>query len=66
MPNLTQRETQVLRLLADGNSYRSIADRLGVSINTVHAHQEALSQARRAHGRGGRHARRRHALARWP
>jgi DNA-binding CsgD family transcriptional regulator len=42
MPTLTQRETQVLRLLADGNSYRTIADRLGVSINTVATHIKKL------------------------
>ena len=39
---LTQRETEVLRLLARGRSYGEIAEQLGVSINTVATHIKKL------------------------
>ena len=39
---LTQRETQVLQLLARGCSYGEIARRLHVSINTVATHIKKL------------------------
>ncbi|HEV7780946.1 MAG TPA: response regulator transcription factor [Chitinophagaceae bacterium] len=35
---LTERETQVLRLLADGLSYKMVADKLYLSFNTVNTH----------------------------
>lgn len=35
---LSERETQVLRLLADGLSYKMVADRLFLSFNTVNTH----------------------------
>jgi DNA-binding NarL/FixJ family response regulator len=37
-PALTERETEVLRLVAKGLSYRDIAERLGVSHRTVQNH----------------------------
>lgn len=57
---LTQRECEVVRSIQDGLAYKEIADRLGISRNTVHSHikhiyeklqardrQEALIKARR-------------------
>ncbi|NLU76908.1 response regulator transcription factor [Micromonospora sp. HNM0581] len=37
-PRLTERETEVLRLVAKGMSYRQIAERLGLSHRTVQNH----------------------------
>ncbi|HET9496636.1 MAG TPA: tetratricopeptide repeat protein [Chloroflexia bacterium] len=39
---LTERETEVLRLLVDGLTYAQIADRLTVSFHTVHAHLRSI------------------------
>jgi DNA-binding CsgD family transcriptional regulator len=39
---LTQRETQVLQLLARGCSYGETARQLGVSVNTVSTHIKKL------------------------
>ena len=39
---LTEREIEVLRLLARGRSYGAIASQLGVSINTVGTHVKKL------------------------
>ena len=39
---LTQRETEVLRLLARGRTYADIAVTLGVSVNTVATHIKKL------------------------
>ena len=39
---LTEREMEVLRLLARGRSYGAIASQLGVSINTVGTHVKKL------------------------
>jgi len=41
-PALTQREVEVLRLLARGRSYGAIATQLGVSIHTVATHIKKL------------------------
>lgn len=44
-PTLTERETEVLRMVAKGLSYRQIADRLGLSHRTVQNHvQNTLSK----------------------
>jgi DNA-binding NarL/FixJ family response regulator len=39
---LTERERQVLQLLAEGNSVKEIAHDLGLSVNTVHTHRQNL------------------------
>jgi DNA-binding NarL/FixJ family response regulator len=36
--SLTERETQVLKLLAEGLSYKMVADKLFLSFNTVNTH----------------------------
>jgi DNA-binding NarL/FixJ family response regulator len=41
-PVLTQRERQILALLADGFGNKQIAARLGISTNTVKTHLELL------------------------
>jgi two-component system, NarL family, response regulator NreC len=39
---LTERETQVLRLIAEGKTNRNIAALLGVSVNTVETHRKHI------------------------
>src|SRR5437773_1135905 len=39
---LSLREKEVLELLANGRMYKEIADRLGISINTVRKHLQAI------------------------
>jgi DNA-binding NarL/FixJ family response regulator len=41
-PALTQREQQILELLADGLGNKQIAARLGITTNTVKTHLELL------------------------
>ena len=41
---LTDRETNVLKLLAEGKSNKEIADNLNISINTVITHRKNISQ----------------------
>ncbi|HSG16159.1 MAG TPA: LuxR C-terminal-related transcriptional regulator, partial [Anaerolineae bacterium] len=48
---LSQRELEVLRLLAAGLSYREIAEELYVSINTVKAHAKNIYSKLGVHGR---------------
>jgi DNA-binding NarL/FixJ family response regulator len=59
---LSERELQVLRLLAEGDSYKTCADRLGVSIDTIrfyvrriydHLHVHSKSEAVTKALRGG-------------
>jgi DNA-binding CsgD family transcriptional regulator len=50
---LTERERDVLRLLATGHSNAAIAHRLGVSIRTVHKHLEHLYPKLGVHDRTG-------------
>jgi DNA-binding CsgD family transcriptional regulator len=40
--NINRREIEVLRLLFEGSSSKLIADKLGISINTVHNHRRSL------------------------
>jgi DNA-binding NarL/FixJ family response regulator len=39
---LSERETQVLELLADGLSYKMIAEKLSLSFNTVNSHTKHI------------------------
>jgi pimeloyl-ACP methyl ester carboxylesterase/DNA-binding CsgD family transcriptional regulator len=48
---LTERETQVLRLIADGSSNGEIADALGITLNTVERHVANLYRKIDARGR---------------
>lgn len=48
---LTAREQEVLRLLYDGNKYRNIAEKLGVSKHTVHDHIKHIYQKLQVHSR---------------
>jgi DNA-binding CsgD family transcriptional regulator len=63
MPELSERERQVLRALSQGLTTREAAQHLGLSRNTVKAHleaarhktgatsrREAIDRARRLHG----------------
>jgi LuxR family maltose regulon positive regulatory protein len=49
--SLSERELQVLRLLAAGLSYREIAEELYISINTVKAHAKNIYSKLGVHGR---------------
>jgi DNA-binding NarL/FixJ family response regulator len=40
--NLTQREQEILALLAQGYLYKEIADKLGIALNTVKHHQRII------------------------
>jgi DNA-binding NarL/FixJ family response regulator len=40
--NLTAKETEVLRLLADGMSYKMIADKLNIGYDTAHTHIKSI------------------------
>jgi DNA-binding NarL/FixJ family response regulator len=42
--NLTPRQREVLRLVAEGNSTKQVASRLGLSTKTVEAHRGAIMQ----------------------
>jgi DNA-binding CsgD family transcriptional regulator len=41
-PPLTRRETEILRLIAEANSTKKIANRLGVSVKTIESHRTHL------------------------
>lgn len=44
LKRLSERECEVLQLLAAGGSAREIADRLGLSTKTVHAHRKHIME----------------------
>ena len=56
--NLTRREIEVLRLVAEGLNNQNVAERLFVSDHTVHRHLATFQQAESVHARRGRGARR--------
>jgi DNA-binding NarL/FixJ family response regulator len=51
LAHLTQREHEVLALLSKGNPDKEIADRLGISIYTVHEHVRNIFEKLGAHNR---------------
>ena len=50
-PLLTAQEIRLLRLLADGHSYKSASGQLGVTINTVRDHVRAIYEKLHVHSR---------------
>ncbi len=50
---LSDREKQVLRLVAEGFTHKEIADMLGISVKTVIAHQTNIGEKLDIHNRAG-------------
>ena len=50
---LTDREKQVLKLVAEGYTHKEIADMLNISVKTVIAHQTNISEKLGIHARAG-------------
>jgi len=50
-PSLTPREREVVRMIAEGNSVRQIAGRLGLSAKTVEAHKFNLMRKLNVHNK---------------
>jgi DNA-binding NarL/FixJ family response regulator len=50
-PALTERETEVLRLVAKGLSYKEVAERLGISHRTVQNHVQNTLNKLQLHNR---------------
>lgn len=48
---LTDREGEVLRLIAEGLSYKEMADRLGISVKTVDSYRERIKEKLNLHSR---------------
>jgi DNA-binding NarL/FixJ family response regulator len=48
---LTDREKQVLKLIAEGHSHKEIANLLNISVKTVIAHQTNISEKLNIHSR---------------
>lgn len=48
--DLTEREVEVLRALVEGLTYRQIAERLDVSIETIRSHVKAIYRKLQVHG----------------
>jgi DNA-binding NarL/FixJ family response regulator len=55
---LTERETEVLQLIAEGNANKQTADKLGISIKTVEKHRQSVMNKLHIHDTAGltRHA----------
>lgn len=47
--NLTERETEILSLLVKGNSYKMIADKCGISMDTVRSHIKKIYEKLHVH-----------------
>jgi DNA-binding NarL/FixJ family response regulator len=47
--SLTERQVEVLRLVAEGHRTRSIADKLGLSVKTVESHRGEIMKRLRVH-----------------
>jgi DNA-binding NarL/FixJ family response regulator len=52
-PTLTDRETQVLRLISDGKSNKEIAEALQISVKTVEKHRQTLMNKLHVHDAAG-------------
>jgi len=52
-PHLTERELQVLALIADGNPNKGTAEKLGISIKTVEKHRQSLMNKLNIHEAAG-------------
>jgi len=50
---LTARETEVLKLVAEGNANKQTADKLGISIKTVEKHRQNVMEKLRVHDTAG-------------
>lgn len=50
---LTERETEVLQLIAEGNANKQTADQLGISIKTVEKHRQAVMNKLHIHDTAG-------------
>jgi DNA-binding NarL/FixJ family response regulator len=50
-PPLTARELEILELMAEGLRNRDVADRLGISVNTVHRHVQSVLEKLDAHSK---------------
>jgi two-component system response regulator NreC len=50
---LTDREKQVLKLIAEGHTHKEAADILNISVKTVIAHQTNISEKIKIHSRAG-------------
>lgn len=50
--NLTAKETEVLKLLSEGNSYKMVADRMGISYFTVNSHVKKVYEKLHVHSLG--------------
>ena len=50
--NLTPKELEVLKLLADGMSYKMVADKLGISYFTVNSHVKKIYEKLHVHSVG--------------
>lgn len=55
---MTEREQEVLRLVAEGYTNREIADMLGIGVETVKSHVKSILRSLQAHNRA-------HAVALW-
>jgi RNA polymerase sigma factor (sigma-70 family) len=51
MKSLTPRENELVQLLAEGYPYKEIADRLGLSIETVRTYIRAIYNKLQVHSR---------------
>lgn len=50
---LSDREKQVLKLVAEGHTHKEVADMLGISVKTVIAHQTNIGEKLGIHSRAG-------------
>lgn len=51
VPTLTSRQLEVLKLICDGQTERQIADSLGISYHTAHAHKNNIMQRLHVHSK---------------